>query len=303
MNKPERIPQSHLFIVGDTNSITSRTRNASYKSRALLGEKGLSVEDVQRPLMMEYHSVLEVLEEVIGPDRLAIIGKNVHIAHFPESYNSWPRDTFTLIDNGVIMLNKQAWGWDLRRVWFEEPDLGAGGTILARQKTILFGGCFVDSTRRSAVKLKQLGFQVAPIPFVKYSNYPYAEYHIDGHASLVEAKNGRLHFLVAASYFNQDRNTSYEIDKVSEDLDMDLDVLDDRNLPPLAFNLVQLADNSIIMTAGAPQLEEVLRDLVGPGHVFTTSTVLTNIPTELKGSIRCMTNVLPVSMLQNVLMY
>lgn len=298
MSKSEQVPQNHLFIVGDTSSIMSRARNISYKARALLGKKGSSVEDAQRPLMMEYCSVLEVLQEVIGPDRLAIIGKNLTVPHFSEIYTSWPRDAFTLIDDGVIMPNKSAWSWDLRRIWFDEPDLGAGGTILARQKKILFGGCFVDSTRRSAVKLGQAGFQVSPMPFVKYSNYPYAEYHIDGHASLVEAANGRLHLLVASSYFNQDKATSFEIEKASGALDMDLDVLEDKNLPPLAFNIVQLADNSIVMTAGAPQLEEVLADLVGPTRVFTTSMVLTNIPRELEGSIRCMTNILPISMLQ-----
>lgn len=154
----------------------------------------------------------------------------------------------------------------------------------------LASGCGYEKT-----VLEKAGYQVASLPDTAAPEDYAVPKHRDGHASLIEADSGDLVLAVAKSYYQQKRR--HQIDRATEELGIRRVVVDDQDFPPLAFNGIQLADKTIIITAGAPSLEEALKDLVGSNRVYTTDVPIRIIPRKSRGSIRCLTTPLPDSIL------
>ncbi len=126
----------------------------------------------------------------------------------------------------------------------------------------------------------------------------FAHHHIDGHLALIYDKDQEPVLLAAHSYFHQNPQTTIAVGRIRRELGVDRETIDDYTLPPLALNLLQLDTGDIIMTSQADVLERRLKDMVGADRVHTTEVPIIKIPNRARGSIRCMTNIVPVSLLE-----
>lgn len=175
--------------------------------------------------------------------------------------------------------------------------MGEGGAVLQRNNTVL-----ISKAKRSSIDRKTIqdlvgqGFKVGYLPRVDVTRQKFQDYaveHNDGHAALVEDNSGKSNLVVARSYVSQSMMTRDEIQTAAKASGVKEVVdVDDRNLPPLSFNLIQLADGSVAMTGGAEDLEKIISQMVGPEKVNTTDEILEDLVEALTGSMRCLTNTL-----------
>lgn len=260
--------------------------------------------------LREYFAIYNVLKNVVSTENLVVIRNDdaeVNVQHMrtwprPEAvnissildprhyYRNWPRDALTLVGDEVL-LRRRAWRGDSG--WL----LGEGGAVLSRNRTLLVAkGLFTEGGCDEVNYLsRKRGMQIASLPDVKsFAKTSYIKYHIDGHSSLIENRDHNLVLFVARSYFLQDRGRDRsQIEMATKNLGIGLEVVNDKNLPPLAFNLVQLDDGAVVMTGGADELESAISQVVGREKVFATDRPIELIPTYGGGGIRCMTNIFP----------
>lgn len=255
--------------------------------------------------LREYFAIYNVLKNVVQAKDLVVI-KGLHEAYIqnhiqtgsmPETadiplldayYQNWPRDTLTLVGEKVLPRHGV---WKGDNGWW----LGEGGAVLSRNRTLLVAESLFIESGAEIKWLLQRGIRVAKLPHVQsFTRTSYYKHHIDGHAALIESKDHSLVLLTAESYFLQGRGRDRKrIEKTVKKLEIDLQVVNDKNLPPLAFNLVQLDDGAVVMTGGADELESAISQVVGREKVFATDRPIELIPTYGGGGIRCMTNIFP----------
>lgn len=180
--------------------------------------------------------------------------------------------------------------------------LGEGGKVLSAGKSIIVAqDLWVNPiSRKHLDMLRVKGYRVAHIPLVDENSQPegkreFIKDHIDGHAALLLGDDENLHLLYAKSYARQGGQTSKALRSAADFVGADATEVDDNGLPPLAFNLVQFANGSVVMSSsrGSKSLEERVRAIVGVDKLTVTSIPIVEISALSKGSIRCMANFAP----------
>lgn len=246
---------------------------------------GYSVEDIECPDIEEYENV----------------GLNASDPHG----TIWLRDRFMTI-GGVSFLNPEAFPY------FKDSDdavksfLGEGGAVLTAGNAVLVSEDLWRIRKQDPgfAILQRKGFICAPLPPIDPKKQKYDSFnksHIDGHAALIIDKDGILRLLVAESYSRQGHKTREVLRFAAETVGAEMGEIDDANLPPLALNLIQFKDGSVVASSGETNdLTFVLELLLGKDKVLQTEVPLIRIPSILAGGIRCMTNTLPTSLLRKL---
>lgn len=286
MNCTEKLEQGHKLILAGPEHIISR------------GDRN----DPTAMMRLEYLAIYDLLSGLVGKDRLMVVNNYDEIRRYKEKvpltavgnlqrdFRAWPREAHSYLP-GMLLCNFEAWkspsGW--RRPWM----LGEGGAVLSTRQTILVSGALKEVAEEEISFLRHSSYKVGILPSPYLSLAGIVPGHIDGYSTLIEDKDGQPVLLVAKRYYEQNRGTTYQIDEAAAATECRKIVIDDYNLPPLAFNLLQFSDHSIAMTGGAAPLENILKGILGEKLVHTTTIPLVHIPTKRKGSIRCLTNTVP----------
>lgn len=289
-------------------------------------------------LAEEYFSLLGTIRDHVGKENITLVRNRVLMKHddpqtlrdffssteFPdfEGFESvsfemsednptkdhhtiWTRDDFTTIGN-ITFLNPFYFPNFQESETVIKSSLGEGGTVLAAGNAVLINEDLwrIRNQDRGFEILRNLGFTIAPLPAVNQSKQRYSwfvESHVDGHAALILDANEKPHLLVAESYSRQGDSTRKKIRFAADTIGAQVFEIDDSTLPPLALNLIQFADKTVVVTGSeTADLTFVLDQLLGEEKVLITSVPLIGIPAILAGSIRCMTNILPANLLKKL---
>lgn len=265
-------------------------------------------------IMDEYRSIHRLLTSLIAPNQLIIADTPfeeidcypeleqalpndlkalaVHALPFGRNRTQYLRDTHVYA-NGVFISNDET--WNLQKPPFESI-FGEGGAVLSRKDVLIPTLEVLDIAQEegSAESIEDFGFRVGGLQLRdENAEEIFGESHIDAHASLVEDLAGELHLIATKKYHGQDEFTKAIIAEMTDINDIKLHLVNDANFPPMALNLIQLDDRSIAMTSGAPELEDLLKMLVGARNVHTTDRPIKAIPENTLASIRCLTNTIP----------
>jgi len=191
--------------------------------------------------------------------------------------------------NGLFIPNEGT--WSEKHLPFESA-LGEGGAVLSRQDLIIPTAEILYLAEEVAESVEARGFRFGVL-MPRAANAPevFAEHHIDAHALLVEDKSNNLNLITTRAYHDQDEQTQFSIAQTTEINEIALHIVEDEI--PMGLNAIQLDDRSIAMTSGAPNLEALLKGLVGSRNVHTTDRPIRVIPEQTHAGIRCLTNVIP----------
>lgn len=332
--KESRLPSGHYLLMPNPGFLAGMafkmTREQMRKPHIKFSEldHGLFDENANKA-QAEYDSLLSLLSMHLGFGNIIIVKNKVTVVktgkygdpsfhsedypdlkefkniklRFASSLDSpWTRDCFVSIGN-VTFVNPDNIGD------FEESEtviksvLGEGGSVLQAKKTVLVSEDLWTSRKndKDFQLLKDMGFIVAPLPQIDplKQKFEFNESHIDGHAALIVDKDNNLRLLVADSYSRQGNGTRKKINFAAETIGAEITEIDDTNLPPLALNLVQFEDKSVIVSGSETNdLVFPLALMLGGEKVLTTPVPMIEIPRFFFGGIRCMTNVLPNSVLK-----
>ena len=210
----------------------------------------------------------------------------------------WPRNAFSCIGDQVFA-TPEAWRGQEDNQVVLSP-LGDSGQIIVKGESIIVTPTIWNACKKSLKELQANGFKVARIPHVNPARqkYFFKEDDLDGHIELVANQQGNLSLLVARSFFNQGRyqgeKTAETIRAACDLIGANLIVVKDKELPPLALNMLQLDDSSVIFTGPSDScLSEELKTIVGAKKLFPTNGPIRLIPEKCKGGIGCLTNILP----------
>lgn len=268
-----------------------------YTFSQLVGKENLIVLKNKIGVKKQLDSGEIVYEDIFLPETDIFNERELPFLSWRGSY--WPRDAYGVFGD-QLYVNGDCWKAEYLEIF------GAKASCLGEQGKVLHAGDVVlvtpDIWKKNKEELRELqdrGLRVGWIPFVDpyEQRYGIIEDHIDGHASLIENKEGGLSLVVGDSYSRQGRGTLKRIKAAADYIEADLVEVDDRSLPPLAFNLVQFNDRSVVVTgAEMNDLRFTLAELVGGERVFTTPIPIEQIPTVAKGGIRCLTNTLSVNL-------
>lgn len=247
--------------------------------------------EIQRKLLEEYRAIEKAFFETVGWGKIIVIGEN-NIPALDLHYHSWPRNAHTII-GGQVYVVPDAWKVQDSRVI--KTEFGNGGAVLTKGNAVVAANVAIYDIEEEVEALRERGIRVGVIPPVSplSQKCAFAYDDIDCHVALVENRDSELNLFVAKSYFDQDVRTGEEIRRAAEEIESRLTVIEDAGLPPFSFNLVQFSDLSVVMTSGAPVLEESIMELVGEEKVHTTDVPIVEIPKRKMGGISCMTNITP----------
>lgn len=214
--------------------------------------------------------------------------------------STWLRDVYTIIGDRVFV-NPVYWSSRFMHIENAQSSLlGEEGKIRKNKKVILVTPDLWLNCREEIEYLSDLQYKVSPIPFVdpKKQKYDFMEDHTDGHTALIENQDGDLVLVVCRSYFSQDKDTRSCLNQATRKTHTALEVINDNALPPLALNLIQLLDGTILCTSTKKcLLEKKLASIVGAGKVLTTRHPLNLLSQKGFGGIACLTNWGPRSFL------
>ncbi len=335
--KESRLPSDHSLLLPNPGFLPGAAFN---KTRDQMGKPNATYSELDHDLFREncdmlygeYISILSVLTKHLGSSNITIIKnkmtmgfknsktgdlslvdqdlpeisefKNIRINSFIDYPSVWTRDGFTSI-GPITFLHPLYFLYAQESERVIKSVLGEGGAVLNAGKAVLVSESLWR--RRTQDKgcqiLKDLGFVVAPLPPVDPSKqgYKFNEDHIDGHAALILDKNGRLRLLITDSYSRQGNGTRKKIRFAAETIGAEIFEIDDRNLPPLVLNFIQFEDRSVVVTEGETRdLTWVLEGMLSNEKVLITDKPIVNIPLSLQGSIRCMTAIVPNSVLKKL---
>lgn len=243
-------------------------------------------------LIDEYRSIKDIFTAILGEKRVAEISD----CSFPALsyyYHTWPRNAHLEVDDHVFVYPK---AWTVKDGRIKKSPLGNGGAARYRRNVLLTTKkVYIEMNPKDQMELRAKNIKVGLLPLVDPAKQSglFRLDDIDCHVTLIETAQGGLELLVARSYYEQSFDAGKMINAAGDSIEASLKVVDDRNSPPLAFNLVQLDDLSVVMTSGATKLEEYIAGLVGSERVFTTAMPIIEIPKRGKGNIGCLTNVAP----------
>jgi hypothetical protein len=313
----ERLKPGQKLLLSSIDYLTSFTfldKKFNEDGSISLSAKEKIDDKLLESIFKEYFSIYGLLAGLVGKENITVVKNELKLSVDPktgkdipvnlpddlgakklpfltEFFHTWIRDAHTLL-NGKIFTNPNAWTQkDANTIM---SGLGEGGKVLTRSKSILVTPDIYETSKADIKNLSSSGFKIGYLPFVDKSKQKnlFHEEHVDGHATLVEYVGGRLALVVASSYISQGEGAKKQIKKAADKIGAKLFEVDDRILPPLAFNLLQFEDRSIAMTSGAKTLETILASIVGKDKIFTTKYPIENIPKLHWGGIRCLTNII-----------
>jgi hypothetical protein len=210
--------------------------------------------------------------------------------------NPWMKGVLTKIGSNIYV-NPNYW----KESYSVNPNLrfsalGDHGQVLTRKKSVLVTPYVWQNASRDIRKLQGEGYKIAVLPLVdpKKQKFPFVKEHIDGHSALIEEHDGDLVLPVLSSYFYQDQNGGKRIKQAAKSVGAEVDVIEDKQLPPLSLNLWQFQDGRIAMvnTGGGQVLEKKLEAYVGRSGLFVTERPVREL-VKGKGSLGCMVNYFP----------
>ncbi len=216
------------------------------------------------------------------------------------------RDLFVKLD-GITFINSEYLPDFKEEEGYLHSPLGVGGKVLHAGRSLIVSEDLRQNplARRHLEMLKTKGYKIGYIPHVRTERQPegkrnFVEDHIDGHSNLIRDNKGKTYFLYSKSYARQGGKAAREL-RQAADFAKAVDIeIDDKDLPFLAFNFLQLRDGTVILSATSAQngqtklrsrLESVLIEILGKDKVVTTEIPITRISSDLGGSIRCLTNI------------
>ena len=275
--------------------------------------------------MAEYDAILKPLLNHVGSEKVVLLrnrhpetealpppdtGLETKTLNTKTLYSNyyWPRDFFTTI-NGLTIVNSDAFDPLPESENLAYSLFGDGGSVISAKNSVVVRESLWREERKGSIVrlLKNMGVTIASLPDVnneKQEN-PLAINgnisHIDGHASLIVDKQGGIRLFVAKSYAYQGNHALSNIRRAADTIGARITIVDDANLPPLPLNLIQFEDGTVFVTkTNDGSLEKVLADAVGGEHVLTTDIPIVGLPKITKGSVRCMINVVPQTLLQQL---
>jgi hypothetical protein len=279
--------------------------------------------DNESTYLEEYLAIAKGLKDMGAPYRIIIAHReqmNVGLVmailsglgvrglqlHFAMASTSFPRDMMVDFD-GQTFLNPDA-NIDFPDRSGRFSPLGEGGRVLKSGRKILVpdpeGFAFDKVGRDVAKDSKELSerFKVGFLPHplavsVSPQRGPeavFAHSHLDRVSSLIQGKDGKDYLLVESAYANSQspRMGDYWplIKKACAELEIDPVVVEtDPNSIPCRMNMLQLSDNSVLLTGGDPELARTVQSLVGESKTEVTAVPIVNYPLFRRGGIRCMT--------------
>lgn len=272
----------------------------------------------------EYAAILDTLTSVVDRDDLRLIQESSHaryaqqIGHPTPDFGLkmivfeakdihpmlWLRDGFTTVGD-FAFVNPKYFRYIPQSSKIIHSKFAEGGLVLNTGNAVLVSEELWKKPRadRAFHLLKETGFRIGSLPLVdtiKQEN-GFPPNHIDGHAALITSREGKPTLLAARSYLLQGGQTYKLVRRAAETVGAQLIQVDDRNLPPLALNLIQFMNREVVVTAtDYADFNQLLVELLGPEKVHSTRISISEIPQNWLGSIRCMTTTLPYSLLQQL---
>lgn len=121
----------------------------------------------------------------------------------------------------------------------------------------------------------------------------FKSHHVDRAAAFLLGKDRKEYLLVEPDYVKEDLdpwgNYKIFIENECKKLGVELVVIErNENDTPYSLNLVQFYDGTVMMAAGHPSLERLVRQIVGEDRVITTQNPLVYYPVLRRGGWRCM---------------
>lgn len=278
-------------------------------------------QDLLMGLLAEYAAIYETIANLVGIQNMIVMetefiriagqkvvreqlpsdiraGFNTRVfPYFEQHWRCWPKNAFVVIEGEIFMakgavINRYADSVNER--W----GIGDGGMVEYEGGVALV----VEATPQDEIDdLLARGIKVLLLPQVDPNKQPFEfrEKDIDGHARLIKTQSGQLKLYIAKSYIIQSKGFRREMIARTQAVGVELEVIDDRRLPPLGLNFIKLHFGHVIVSGPNNNLlAQKLRNDLGHKKVHTTPLPITSIPTRATGSLGCLTNLLPPGVLQ-----
>ncbi len=239
---------------------------------------------------MVYKKLLSVCKKRLG---IKLMGLPVN---FPPHLASYPRDMFTILENGTILVSAGI-GW----VKTKERDncqiisspYGEGGRVLTCGDSIFVAERFLDDNVPMVMPrteaLEQLGLRVGllPLPIAGTLSRKMIENkfvlndHLDRVACLIKNQEGKLHLVIDPRIYTgiitdknswspcESQESLNKIRNVCEQMKIEL-CYPDKIEVPYIFNLVQFSDGRVLMSGGCDSAYRLIADIVGEEKITTT---------------------------------
>ena len=245
--------------------------------------------------------------------------------HTPVPCTAFPRDFATSLPK-LLLLNPAM------KVLIPEKDghrvmathIGEGGRMLFGKDTVIV----CANNRLSYLELqegapaleliKESGLNIIRFPYVvaeklnpegqSLGYFPNA--HLDRCTSLLVGADNGLHLIVDPGLITCKEDEApvncLDIQQTLELLNINLTTLGlTVHVPgdltvPYALNLMQFPDKRVLMTSGSPEVENLIRLIVGDGNVSTTEVPVRFLPLWQYAGIRCLIGELPEFILKKL---
>lgn len=326
----EPIPVGHKLLFPHIELINAAIVNSVDGANVFFGgitkgEENYIMSETERLAFDEYEAIFVPLFGHIGPGKVALLRnrqdaeddnlsdsallggietQTLRLSSYYENHQYWPRDFFTTIA-GVTLYNPYSTD-QLDGIENVIPSIfGEGGSVIHANNAMLADStAWKDRSNDQGYRiLREQGIIMTEIPSVipQKQAYPVVPGHIDGHAALIVDRAGKTRLYAAQSYVRQDRDTLRKVQQAAHTIGAKLEVVNDAKLPPLPLNLVQFEDGTVFVTKTADgSLEKTLAKAVGQEQVLTTNRPIRGLPKLTRGSIRCMINMIPESILRHL---
>lgn len=266
---------------------------------------------------MVYKKLLSVCKKQLG---IKLMGLP---ANFPPHFASYPRDMFTILENGTILVNAGI-GWaktkERDNCQIISSPYGEGGRALACGDSIFVAERFLDDCVPMAMPrveaLEQLGLRVGlfPLPIAgtlsreTIENKFVVNDHLDRVACLIKNQEDKLHLAVDPRIYTaiitsknswspcEPRESLNRIGSACEQLGIKLCYPNKTEIPYI-FNLIQFSDGRVLMSSGCNSAYKLIADIVGEEKITTTEIPIRYLPTYAFAGIRCLLNKVPMPLL------
>jgi len=221
-------------------------------------------------------------------------------------YSAFPRDLWGYIGDTPLHNSKVI---NRRKKGNYGSVLGEGGKVISTGNKML--ACLYNrenSTEGAMLrKLRGKGYIIVRIfPLATRRNdqsVPDEEIemidHIDLSACIVRAADGSDHLIIdeKSPFVCQGRKGSGKLNEEQQQrtfsaigAKLEVTVHQVNPIMPYGLNIPQFFDGKVLMTQGEPEVESLLKELMGDENVRTTSVPIRAIPVFRNAGIRCLTN-------------
>ncbi|MFZ2970140.1 MAG: hypothetical protein WA063_03270, partial [Minisyncoccia bacterium] len=281
-----------------------------------------NVLEIQERLAEEYMAIVLALKEMdinfyitysksemVYKKLLSVCKKRLRIklmglpANFPPHLASYPRDMFTILENGTILVSAGI-GWaktkERDNCQIISSPYGEGGRALACGDSIFVAERLLDDNVPMAMPrtevLEQLGLRVGlfPLPIAGTLSRKMIESkfllndHLDRIACLIQGKAGKLYLVVDPGIYTgriterswqpcEPKESLSKIRNICEKMGIEL-CCPDKIEVPYIFNLVQFPDGRILMSSGCNSAYKLIADIVGEEKITITEIPIRYLP-------------------------